>query len=472
MPPQSIVFSYHKSGTSLLLHVMTKVGARLGLRLVNRYGMVEGIDGDADVALLPHSLLRGRIERPYRAIRMIRDPRDLWVSGYLYHRRCDEEWCLHSPSPADGSAHSDAPAPAPAPAPANEPALDDGPGGSRIGWPRVDHSFAHWPEGWKRRYLARLDGKSYRRNLLDRSLAEGLDFELEGYTGCTLATLRDWGRNGVEALDIRLEDAMADFDGTMRRVFDHLGLDAAQAEAALTVARTEDIRRMDDAALANRPQVTSREISKWRAVLPAAHVARFEACHGDLIRDLGYALSGDGLSGDGLSGDGLSGDGLSGHGPSGDMGPEGSGGAPEPWLLADGGVVLRPMATGRGAAGRGARGREVAGRARRDPGEHVFVVPAGTGRLWLRSRRAVPPSGSPVPGWAAAAPALRVGGIRVQAQGREERIAMDDPRLRTGWRDPEWAEDGLWRLTEGAAELPWNGVEEPAVVTLRCAAEG
>lgn len=29
--PQRLVFSYHKTGTSLFLHVMTKVAARLGI---------------------------------------------------------------------------------------------------------------------------------------------------------------------------------------------------------------------------------------------------------------------------------------------------------------------------------------------------------------------------------------------------------------------------------------------------------
>jgi hypothetical protein len=120
---------------------------------------------------------------------MIRDPRDIWVSGHLYHRHCQEEWCINTdmdPTPP-------------------------------IAWPKVDHSFAHWPEDWKRRYLERLNGKSYQRNLLERSMVEGLDFELEGYTGCTLAAMREWRLNGADALDVKLEDVMADFDGARRR---------------------------------------------------------------------------------------------------------------------------------------------------------------------------------------------------------------------------------------------------------------
>ena len=143
--PQLICFSYHKSGTSLFLHVMTKVCQRLGLTLGNYYGLVERLDQEPDVVLLPHSMLRDPLDRPYRAIRLIRDPRDIWVSGYLYHLRCDEGWCRNT-------------------------VMDPAP---PIQWPRVDYSVAHWPESWKRRkardifaYLVTSRGRSVPRSRL------------------------------------------------------------------------------------------------------------------------------------------------------------------------------------------------------------------------------------------------------------------------------------------------------------------
>jgi hypothetical protein len=261
--PQLICFSYHKSGTTLLLHVMTKVSKALGLRLHNHYGLVECLTPEPGIVLLPHTLLRGPLDRPYRAIRMIRDPRDIWVSGYFYHRRTVEEWCVNVD-------------------------LDTTP---PIIWPRIDHSVAHWPENWKRRYIERLNGRSYQDNLLDRSRVDGLAFELDGYTGWTLATMREWPLNHAEAMDIRLEDVMTDFDGEMLRIFKHFDLTATQIQAALAVARSEDVRRMGEAAIAQRPQISSRTISKWRDVLTKAQVTDFEATFGDLIRSLGYATS-------------------------------------------------------------------------------------------------------------------------------------------------------------------------------------
>jgi hypothetical protein len=182
------------------------------------------------------------------------------VSGYLYHRHCDEEWCINSD-------------------------LDLTP---PIRWPKVDHAFAHWSDDWKRSYLERLGNRSYQRNLLDRSVLEGLDFELGGYTGCTLAAMREWDETVVAALDVKLEDLMADFDGMMLRIFGHFGFTDEQSRAALEVARSEDLQRMDEVAIAARPQIHSRTISKWRDILQADQIAKFEASHRDLIRRLGY----------------------------------------------------------------------------------------------------------------------------------------------------------------------------------------
>jgi hypothetical protein len=263
MTPQRLVFSYHKTGTSLFLAVMNKVAERLGLRVVTQYGLVTQIDPDADIVLLAHSLIEALPTRPFRAIRVVRDPRDIWVSGYLYHRRTGEGWCVNTdfdPTPP-------------------------------IDYPRVDFSFQHQPEAWKRAYLAGLNGKSYQQNLLDRDQADGLAFELAGYTGCTLEAMRGWRWPPLAVPDIKLETIMSGYDAAMQGIFRHLGFAPAEVEAAVEMAASEDMGRMGDDGIAARPQIHSRSVSKWRDVLSAVQVAEFEASYSDVITRLGYALS-------------------------------------------------------------------------------------------------------------------------------------------------------------------------------------
>ncbi len=250
---------------------MRAVGERCGLSVALHYGLVEKIDPAADIVLLaqPRSSVPGFRGAPVflpRDTDHVRDPRDIWVSGYLYHRRCPEGWCVNTdfdPSPP-------------------------------IAYPRVDYSFQHYPERWKRAYLAWLDGKSYQRNLLERDQAAGLAFELAGYTGCTLDAMRGWRVTTEDLLDVQLEAVTRDFDGAMLAIFRHLGFSEGECEQAIALAAPHDIARMSDDAVARNPHIHSRNISKWRDFLSAAELGEFDRRYGDLIVNLGYKLSNQG----------------------------------------------------------------------------------------------------------------------------------------------------------------------------------
>jgi len=264
--PQLIVFTYHKTGTVLFEAIAQTIASQLGLNYSCHYGFVRTLDPNVGVALLAHSLVGFDFaSRPYRAVRLVRDPRDIWVSGYLYHRHCREGWCTNT--------NFDPTSP--------------------IAYPRVDYSFQHYPEEWKQRYLARLGGKSYQQNLIERDLAGGLEFEL---AGCTLDAMRSWCLTTPDLLDVQLEAVAQDFDGTLRRIFTHLGLDEDECERVVALSARHDLARMSDAELSDRRHIHSRQLSKWRDVLSPSQVARFEARYHDLICTLGYPLSNQGES--------------------------------------------------------------------------------------------------------------------------------------------------------------------------------
>jgi hypothetical protein len=259
---QILIFSYHKSGTTLFDRIMHKLAEHLGLSIRVQYGLVYDIDRDTDIVLLPHSLLGFGLARDYRAVRIVRDPRDIWVSGYLYHCRTLEAWCTNTnfdPRPP-------------------------------INYPRVDFSMQHRPERWKRAWLSRLNGKSYQQNLQERDQVAGLAFELDGYTGCTLAAMQAW-RPLPGVLDVKLEDIARDFEGSIRLVLRHLGFSVAESETLVELAASEDVNRMEDTALADNTHIHSRTLSKWRALLSETQVRDFEQRYGNLLLSLGYELS-------------------------------------------------------------------------------------------------------------------------------------------------------------------------------------
>ena len=258
------MFTYHKTGTVLFEQVMRAVAVRFGLKVAVHFGLVEKVDPAMDIVLLGHSLVgRDFAARPFRGIRVVRDPRDIWVSGYLYHRRCREEWCTNTNFDM------------------SEP----------ITYPRVDYSVEHYPESWKSAYLESLGGKSYQDNLLERDQVSGLAFELTGYTGCTLDAMRGWRLATSDVLGVQLEAVMSDFDGTLRTIFRHAGFSDGECAQAVDLARPYDVARMSDEAVAGNRHIHSRTISKWHDFLSTAQIDEFEQRYGDLIADLGYCLS-------------------------------------------------------------------------------------------------------------------------------------------------------------------------------------
>jgi hypothetical protein len=116
------------------------------------------------------------------------------------------------------------------------------------------------------------------------------------------------------------------------------------------------------------------------------------------------------------------------------------------WLSADG-VTIRPMVGGQG--------------------RYRFVVPPGTARVRLESRRSVPTDPRAPYLGAGRRLGVRVTEIAIQTRAGEVVIPADDPRLITGWHEAERAGTRLWRWTDGSAELPWIGVHGPAVVKIR-----
>jgi hypothetical protein len=98
----------------------------------------------------------------------------------------------------------------------------------------------------------------------------------------------------------------------------------------------------------------------------------------------------------------------------------------------------------------GRRIRPVAVEGRR----HVFMLPAGPRRVRLLSRADIPADHTPCLDDFRRL-GVRVDRIALQAGAERTEIAPDHPGLRRGWHPPERAADGggLWRWTDGAAEL-------------------
>lgn len=257
-----VLFSYHKAGTVLLHKVFTDLCTLFGWRFAVRYGRQDVLPAGADVILFAHSLIDPTAPDlpPFSGIRFMRDPRDVIVSGYLYHRRCREAWCINEN-------------------------LDPAP---PIRYPQVPHVVTHYAETWKQAYLAGLGGRSYQANLLALSQKDGLLFEMARYAGWTIEAMAAWPADVPHVRDVRFEAVMANYSASWADIFTYLGLDGAAHRAALRVAAYHDLGRKGKRQLTRLDHVTSRTTTRWPAYFEPVHLEAFRARFGDALARLGY----------------------------------------------------------------------------------------------------------------------------------------------------------------------------------------
>jgi len=248
-------------GTVLLKKVFQEICFELNWRFEGINGKPHKINKFADIILFQHSLVDEHLlYRPHVGVRFIRDPRDIIVSGYLYHRRCKELWCVNTNFQTK----------------------------SPILFPHVPYSQEHRPEEWKKKYLSSLENKSYQQNLLDRDESEGLLFEMNHYGRWTIENMLNWKQMSPSIETIRFETLMNNYDETFKNMFTRFGFSEKQISKTLSIAAKEDLNRKNDTEIQSNTHISSRQTTKWKAYFKDIHKDAFKQLFGDALIHLGY----------------------------------------------------------------------------------------------------------------------------------------------------------------------------------------
>lgn len=223
------IFCYHKSGTVLLTKVFSEICYKNGWKFKILFGKQTQLPQDADVVLFGHSLIEiADINTPFIGLHVIRDPRDVIVSGYHYHRRTTEAWCTNSNLSLKPP----------------------------IQFPQVPYSQVHRTEAWKLAYLESLNGKSYQDHLLGISQDDGLLFEMRHYGAWTIESMREWDYGNSNVLEVKFEDILNNYNGTFSRIFEHFRFSVAEQKNARETAANHDLNRKSTAEIENMAHVT------------------------------------------------------------------------------------------------------------------------------------------------------------------------------------------------------------------------
>jgi hypothetical protein len=237
--------SYHKCLTVFYRRVMQSTMRHFGgyQHFNSDVGLFEEGRGNVRVASVNnHALALGERDDA-RVSRFVRDPRDLMVSGYFYHRRAAEPWCsIRDPSESDLSVVNGA-------------------------VPHVLQSGESFSD-----CLQRLDQES------------GLLAEME-FRAHHFASMRAWPQTDPRIRTWRYEDIL----GNESRVMGEL---AAHYEFAWPLQRWVQWHATrfsaKRAAAAGDTHVRNPTSGQWRAVFTPRVVREFESRWGDLLALHGY----------------------------------------------------------------------------------------------------------------------------------------------------------------------------------------
>ena len=235
--PQLIVHgAYHKMGTVWLMRVLERVAEHFGLTLQKSNSRSDQLDLQTDILFLNHSHLPLDTLGQFVGSHMIRDPRDVIVSGYFYHLWTEESW-VHAPD-------------------------------------------------------ARYNGQSYQQHLQSLDQHAGLLAEIERYAKyisdwCML----DWNYSDERFFEIRYEALVADESAVFQQLFSHYGFHDQAISVCLELAATQSFERVTKRKAGKvlpNSHLRSGKPGQWREVLAEDHVSAIERSMKPLLVHLGY----------------------------------------------------------------------------------------------------------------------------------------------------------------------------------------
>lgn len=231
--PLILVGTHHKTGTVWMQKLFSEICSCYELKFYQ--GGQHGLPADAHVFLQDHSrFVFSDLPRSYRGLHLIRDPRDVLISGAHYHGRSDEAW-LHVRQ-------------------------------------------------------ARFFGRTYQQAICGcRSLTDAIAFEMRHEGGRTIREMMSWTYSNPLIVEVKYED-IASGEGMkcMSDIFSFLGYPQDSLSELVAIARRVSIFHGGTDGLGH---VRDGRAKQWAQVFDERLKSLFIDCFDDALIRLGYEVN-------------------------------------------------------------------------------------------------------------------------------------------------------------------------------------
>ncbi|MDP8207524.1 MAG: hypothetical protein P9L92_12730 [Candidatus Electryonea clarkiae] len=185
----------------------------------------------------------------YRGSHVVRDPRDLVVSGYYYHKRTIEKWC-HNPD---------------------------------FDWSYIVENpiFQGHVESDPKKYPANISYQDY-LNTLDKE--RGLILEIL-WRKNHFQHMRTWDYSNPKMIEVKYEAIIGAETDTFAKIFEHYKMHPKMIERGLNIV---DRFSLKNKAIRKKGHIRSGKKQQWADEFSDDVKKVFEDLHGDLLLILGY----------------------------------------------------------------------------------------------------------------------------------------------------------------------------------------
>ena len=233
--PVVIHCCYHKIGTVWFGRILRDISAEFGLtfKIGSNYEKIRKFQlyRDADIFLDPGSHVKTDKLPSYIGSHMIRDPRDMIVSGYFYHLWTNEEW-------------------------ANFPMVEYG-------------------------------GMSYKEYLNSLSKDMGLLEEIKR-VWFWIPHMVNWNYDNPRIFEIKYEDIISHEEAIFRQMFEHYGFKKTSIDRCCRIAEKYSFKNFKKRKSRNKNHLRSGRAGEWKELFKEEHKKLFKKMYPGAVVALGY----------------------------------------------------------------------------------------------------------------------------------------------------------------------------------------
>jgi hypothetical protein len=231
--PLIVHCGHHKIGTLWFHNALMAVADEFGLRY--QKCPQKALRSDTDITHQNHSEFDFTGLVNYRGSHIIRDPRDVVISGYFYHLWTSETWA------------------------------------------RVKD------ERWQ--------GMTFQELLNSVDQEAGILLEIDRFVEMNLPNMTSWNYDDPNIIELRYEDLLADEEAGFRRIFKKYGFRDDAGERAVELALDFSFSRISKRAVGAVKQgqhLRSGRPGEWQGLFNEKHRAHFKERAGEALIRLGY----------------------------------------------------------------------------------------------------------------------------------------------------------------------------------------